>query len=235
MVAIISVENALNTQDAVFVDTRSPKEFDEDHIPDAINIPILSDEERAIVGTLYKQVSQDKGLAVGMEFYKNKIPSILASIEPHKTKTLLVYCWRGGLRSKTIAELFASLQYTVFQIQGGYKSYREYVRKKLSNYTLHAHLIVLYGLTGTGKTELLQHFPNRIDLEALAGHRGSMYGGIGLKRHSQKKFENLLLQQLETLKQEKFILVEGESKRIGNVYIPEFFFYCNEKWHCCFY
>jgi tRNA 2-selenouridine synthase len=229
MVATILVEDALTVNNAVFIDTRSPKEFAEDHIPHAVNIPILSNEERAVVGTLYKQVSQDKGLEVGMEFYRKNTPSILAAVEQHKTKTLLIYCWRGGLRSKTIAELFASLGYAVFQVQGGYKSYREYVRKRLSNYTLHSRLIVLYGLTGTGKTELLQHFSHSIDLEALAGHRGSVYGGIGLQQHSQKKFENLLLQRLEALHMQKYIIVEGESKRIGDVFIPEFFFSAMEQ------
>lgn len=121
MTNILTVAEALKKAEqekVIFIDTRSPKEFEEDHLPNAINVPILDNEERAIVGTLYKQVSQDKGLEVGMSFYQKKIPSILKAVEPHKNKTLIVYCWRGGLRSKTITELLASGQYNVFQMQG---------------------------------------------------------------------------------------------------------------------
>lgn len=228
----ISIQEALQKQKAgnvVFIDTRAPIEFEEDHLPNAINVPIINNEERVIVGTIYKQVSQEKAIDVGMGFYRNRIPIIMNAVEPHKNKTLIVYCWRGGLRSKTIATLLETEKYTVFQLTGGYKAYRAYVKEALTSYKLAPKLITLYGLTCTGKTALLKKFQNSIDLEECAGHRGSMYGGIGIAQNTQKRFENLLLQKLEHLKEEKYILVEGESKRIGNVYIPHFFYAAMEQ------
>lgn len=222
----ITIKEALQKyhQGALFIDTRSPREFVEDHLPNAINVPILNNEERAIVGTLYKQVSQEKAIEVGMDFYKKNVPSILKAVELYKEKTLIVHCWRGGLRSKTIAALLESLRYNVYQLQGGYKAYRAYVQERLATYNIKLTIIVLYGLTCTGKTALLKNFQNVIDLEELAGHRGSMYGGIDITQKTQKSFDNNLLQQLDKLQQEPYILVEGESKRIGDVFIPDFFF-----------
>lgn len=232
MVTQISIHEALEKQkegNVLFIDTRAPIEFEEDHLPHAINVPIINNEERAIVGTIYKQVSQEKAIDVGMGFYKNRIPQIMNAVEPHKDKIIIVYCWRGGLRSKTIASLLEGAKFSVFQLTGGYKSYRNYVREALANYKLNSTLVTLYGLTCTGKTVLLKEFSNSIDLEAFAGHRGSMYGSIGIKQNTQKRFENLLLQKLEELKEEKHILVEGESKRIGNAYIPDFFYTAMEQ------
>lgn len=224
----ITLQDALSMANVVFIDTRAPIEFEEDHLPNAVNIPIINNEERVIVGTIYKQVSQQKAIDIGLGFYKNRIPKIMAQVESYKNKKLIIYCWRGGLRSKTITALLEDAGYTVFQLIGGYKSYRAYVIEELKNYKLKPKLITLYGLTCTGKTALLSAFSNSIDLEAFAGHRGSMYGGIGITQNSQKRFENFLFQKLEALKNEKYILVEGESKRIGNVFIPEFFYHAME-------
>lgn len=224
MVATIPVEQALTLSNAVFVDTRTPKEFEEDHLPNAINIPLLSNEERAIVGTLYKQVSQEKAIEKGLEFFSTKLPEFMRRVQPYKNNSIIVYCWRGGMRSKTVASLLDSLGYTVFQLLGGYKQYRRYVRETLDAFTLKPTLIVLWGLTCSGKTSLLQKFPNALDLEGLAQHRGSLYGGIGLIPRSQKQFENLLLQQLLQLNHLPYVLVEGESRKIGDVQIPLFLY-----------
>ena len=229
MSEIIEITAALQEKNAVFIDTRSPKEFTEDHIPNAINVPILNNEERAIVGTLYKQVSQEIAIERGMEFFGKNLPSIISAANQQKNKTMIIYCWRGGLRSKTVTSLLESLNYKVRQLKGGYKAYRAHVKEKLEKYHIKPKIVVLYGLTGTGKTELLQKSVNSIDLEAMAGHRGSVYGGIGITQNTQKKFENLLLQKLEELKEEKYILVEGESKRIGDIFIPEIFFKAMEN------
>lgn len=219
----ITIKEALQKQEAIFIDTRAPIEFAEDHLPNAVNVPILNNEERAIVGTIYKQVSQEKAIDIGMEFYKNKIPTIMKAVEPYKNKTLIIHCWRGGLRSKTIAALLENAQFNVFQLEGGYKAYRMWIKEMLDHFQLKQKLIILYGRTCTGKTALLKQLPTSIDLEALAGHRGSMYGGIGLQQNSQKKFENLLLQRLMQLENNEHLIVEGESKRIGNVFLPKFF------------
>ena len=145
----------------------------------------------------------------------------MKEVSKYKDKEIIVNCWRGGMRSKTVVSLLDSLGYNTLQLEGGYKAYRAYVKERLYNYQFKPKLVVLYGLTCTGKTELLLKFANSIDLEGLAQHRSSLYGAIGLVPNSQKKFESLLLQKLDELNQEKWVIIEGESRRIGNVIIPE--------------
>lgn len=224
MFTTISVEKALQQKEAVFIDTRTPKEFAEDHLPRAINLPIFSNEERAIVGTIYKQTSQEKAIEKGVEFFSQKLPEFMQEVNKYKNKELIIYCWRGGMRSRSVVALLDSLGYKVKQLEGGHKAYRAYVRERLQHFQLKPKLMVLWGLTCTGKTELIKQFPNSIDLEGLAQHRGSLYGALGLLPRSQKAFENLLLQEVEKLNNQECILVEGESKKIGNVQIPAFFY-----------
>lgn len=229
MVTKISIEKALLLPNAQFIDTRTPKEYNEDHLPDAINIPILSNEERAVVGTLYKQVSQDTAIEKGIEFFSAKLPLFMKEISKNKNKTLVIHCWRGGMRSRTVAALLASLNFTVFQLEGGYKAYRTYVRERLDSYIIKPKIILLCGMTGTGKTQLLVEFASSIDLEGIARHKGSLFGGIGLIPNNQKNFENVLLQRLDALQKEKYIIVEGEGKRVGNCIIPAFFWKAMKK------
>ncbi|MDP3734147.1 MAG: tRNA 2-selenouridine(34) synthase MnmH [Nanoarchaeota archaeon] len=221
MIPKISVEKAVHSN-AIFIDTRTPKEFAEDHLPNAVNIPLFSNDERAIIGTLYKQVSQEKAIEKGVELFSQRLPDFMREIHKVKDKELIIYCWRGGMRSKAVVSLLAALGYNVQQLEGGHKQYRRYVREKLEQYTITPKLIILWGLTCSGKTALLSHFPNALNLEQLAQHRGSLYGGIGLSPNTQKRFESLLLQRLEQLQEEKYIVVEGESKRIGKVVMPAF-------------
>ncbi len=218
----ITVQEALKLKNAVFIDVRAPLEFEEDHLLDAINFPILSDEERHIVGTIYKQVSQNLAIEKGMGYYQEKIPRLIEFVSQFQGRPLIVYCWRGGLRSKIICDLFESLGYPTYQLKDGYKAYRAMVLEELTNFQLKPKLFVLHGLTCTGKTALLQRLPNSLDLEGLAQHRGSLYGAIGLKPRSQKMFDNLLLQKLKELNPEDFIFVEGESRRIGDLMLPDF-------------
>ena len=201
-----------------FVDVRSPKEFEEDCIPGAINIPLFSNEERAIVGTLYKQVGKDIAIEKGLEIVSSKLPEMINEYKKLKGK-IIIYCWRGGMRSGSITGLLKSMKYDVEQLDNGYKDYRKFVREELEKIKL-PKAYVIYGLTGSGKTDLLQEFGNSLDLEGLAQHRGSVFGDIGLKIRSQKKFESLLLKRLFALKEEKFILIEGESRKIGGIQIP---------------
>jgi len=201
-----------------FVDVRSPKEFEEDCIPGAINIPLFSNEERAIVGTLYKQVGKDIAIEKGLEIVSSKLPEMINEYKKLKGK-IIIYCWRGGMRSGSITGLLKSMKSDVEQLENGYKDYRRFVREELEKIKL-PKAYVIYGLTGSGKTDLLQEFGNSLDLEGLAQHRGSVFGDIGLKIRSQKKFESLLLKRLFALKEEKFILVEGESRKIGGIQIP---------------
>ena len=145
----------------------------------------------------------------------------MQEIERYRNKTLLVNCWRGGMRSKVVVDLLDSWGYAAFQLEGGYKEYRRYVREQLENFQLKPKLVVLWGLTCTGKTRLLSHFENSLDLEGLAQHRGSLYGSIGLKPKSQKAFENLLLWRLRELNDKRYIIAEGESRKIGEVQVPD--------------
>ena len=207
MVDKIPVQEALELKNTVFIDVRSSGEFEQDHILEAVNFPILTNEERHIVGTIYKQVSQQKAITEGMKFYEQKIPELKKFVQQFENKTLIVYCWRGGMRSKIIATLFGSLGYKTFQLKDGYKAYRKVILDQLTNFKLKPKVYVLYGLTCSGKTALLQKLPNSIDLEGLAQHRGSLYGAIGLKPRTQKMFDNLLLRQLEEFNSEKYIFI----------------------------
>ena len=224
MTSTISIEKALQLQNAIFLDTRTPAEFEEDHIPHAVNLPVLSNEERSMVGIIYKHTSKEEAIDKGMELFKSKIPEFMHEVTKFKDKNIIVNCWRGGMRSKVIVDLLNSLGYTAYQLQGGYKEYRAYVRKQLENFQLKPKIIVLWGLTCTGKTALLTYFKNSLDLEGLAQHRGSLYGSIGLQPRSQKAFENMLWWKLQELNEEKYIIMEGESRKIGDVQMPIFLY-----------
>jgi tRNA 2-selenouridine synthase len=229
MVKKITVADSFKLENAVFIDTRSPAEYQDDHIIGAINLPILDDQERHEVGLMYKQISQELAIEKGLEFYSKKIPNIVKVIQPHKDKTIVVYCARGGMRSGIIVSLLESIGMKVYQIEGGYKLFRNYLLEQLNNFKIKPKVYVLHGLTCTGKTELLDKLENVIDLEGLAQHRGSLYGAIGLKPNSQKKFENLLLAKLKELNSKDYVLVEGESRRIGDCIMPECLWKAMEK------
>ncbi len=202
-----------------FIDVRSPKEFTEDHIPGAINIPLFSNEERAIVGTLYKQVGKDVAIEKGLKIVGEKLAEMVKEYSKYKEKKLCIYCWRGGMRSGSVVSLLKNLKYDVVQLDNGYKDYRRFVREQFDIVHI-PELVVLYGLTGVGKTEILQKLKNSIDLEGFAQHRGSVFGDIGLTQRSQKMFESLLLQRIITLQKEKRIFIEGEARKIGQTMIP---------------
>lgn len=226
---IIKIQEALSLPNKLFIDLRSPIEYSEAHIPGAINIPLLGNEERSLVGTIYKQNSPELAVDQGFEIIAPKLPCICSQIKKYsKEKTVILYCWRGGMRSKSISNVLSLLETEHFLLQGGYKSFRNYVNDFFSR-PFDKELVVLYGLTGVGKTEVLEqlkkdNFPV-IDLEKLANHRGSVFGSIGLgQAPSQKQFEGLLL--MECLKYEGVsrVAVECESQRIGYRIIPGTFF-----------
>ena len=226
MIKIITPAEALEMKNSLIIDVRSPGEYDNDHILNAINLPILDDQERHEVGIIYKQISREKAIEKGMEFYAPKIPSVHEAVKDHRDKNIIVYCSRGGMRSGIIASLLDSIGFKVFKIQAGYKGFRNYMVEKISNYKLTSKIVVLWGFSCTAKTEILNKLNNSIDLEGLAQHRGSLMGALGLKPNSQKKFENLLMKKLDQLQEqgEKFIFIEGESRRIGDVIIPPFLY-----------
>lgn len=207
----------------IFVDTRSPGEFAEDNIPGSINIPIFDDDERALVGTIYTRVDKDLAIEKGKGIFEQKIDNIKKQLLTFKGKKVIIYCWRGGMRSKAITELAESSGLDANQLNGGYKQYRKYVRESLQDLKVNPRLVVLHGLTGSGKTDLLQMFDDMIDLEGMAQHRSSVYGSIGLEPRSQKMFESRLLATVQELQDRRFVIVEGESRKVGSRIIPEKF------------
>lgn len=220
----ISVEETLKLKDKIVIDTRSPVEFEKDRIPGAINIPILDNEERKVVGIMYKD-KPDDAIKLGYEYYEKKLPRMVEEYKKlDSSKKIIIYCWRGGMRSQTITKLVADLGFNAFLLEGGYRAYRRYVRAQLENYEPPFSFVVLYGLAGSGKTELIKKLVPSIDLEGLAQHRSSNFGAIGLNPREQKLFESLLFAKLKELEKEKFVFVEGESHKVGKVFIPNSIF-----------
>ncbi|MEO8892941.1 MAG: tRNA 2-selenouridine(34) synthase MnmH [Coleofasciculaceae cyanobacterium] len=212
------------------IDVRSESEFAEDHIPCAINLPVLNDVERAKVGTLYKQVCPFDARKVGAALVAQNIAKHLNTHFAQKDKDYqpLLYCWRGGQRSNSMALVLNQIGWQVTILDGGYKTYRTHVRDRLQELPQHFNYQVLSGMTGSGKTHILQQLAQRglqvLDLEALANHRGSLLGqewdGKLSPQPSQKLFETLLLQALQAFDTNKPVWVEAESNKIGQVYLP---------------
>lgn len=210
------------------IDVRAPSEFAEDHIPGAINLPVLDNAERAEVGTLYKQVSTFQARKVGAAMVSGNISRHLEEHFAHKEKDYrpLVYCWRGGQRSGSLATVLVQVGWRVTLLQGGYKTYRTHVRQQLQDLPTQFTYQILAGSTGTGKTHVLRHLAQQkaqvLDLEGLAQHRGSLLGALWeISQPTQKYFESLLLEQFQQFDPKEPVWVEAESNKIGQVYIPQ--------------
>lgn len=209
------------------LDVRSPAEFAQDHIPGAINLPVLNDLERAKVGTLYQQVNPFTARKVGAALVSQNISRHLACHFADKEKNYhpLIYCWRGGQRSNSLALILSQVGWRTTLIQGGYKTYRAYVRELLEVLPGQFNYRVLAGLTGTGKSRILQFLAKNgaqvLDLEGLANHRGSLLGEQWQSpQPSQKQFESLLLAQLQRFNRQQPVWVEAESSKVGQIYLP---------------
>lgn len=219
------------SEKVVYIDVRSSFEFEKGHIPGAINYPILTNEERVEVGTLYVQGEIDTAKRIGLAYGSAKLQGyfdLLCQLkESHPKHKYIFYCARGGYRSRSIALLLKSLDIPVFFLDGGYKGFR----KKVTDYFENGHFpkfVVLHGYTGTGKTTLLKMLKENgapiIDLEGAANHRGSHLGAIGTNGYqSIQTFENTLYEQIMAL-DTHWAFIESESRRIGNVSIPKVFF-----------
>ncbi len=215
------------------LDVRSPKEFQQAHYPNAYSVPLFTDEERKEVGTTYKQKSREQAIKLGLDFFGPKMHSIVNEVEiilqHSKTSGVIVHCWRGGMRSAAIAWLLDLYGFQVFQLEGGYKAFRQWVLQQME---IPYSLRILNGNTGCGKTEILHELKKMnqptLDLEGIAGHRGSAFGGIGLPpQPSSEQFENNLAIELFQLVQtygNRPIWVESESYRIGNIQIHHRFY-----------
>jgi tRNA 2-selenouridine synthase len=208
------------------IDVRTQLEFAEDHLPGAINVPILNNEERVEVGTIYKQVGPQQARQRGLELTCSRFGAMVAEIAAHAAgRPILVYCWRGGLRSLSMAILLEMSGYQVAQLFGGYKAFRGEVIKYFEAFAPPAPLIVMHGMTGIGKTTFInglnQSHWTSIDLEGLACHRGSAFGEVGLYQTlSQKRFETQLWDEFQRATSGRPIVIEGESPRIGRIALP---------------
>ncbi|UFS69630.1 tRNA 2-selenouridine(34) synthase MnmH [Geomonas sp. RF6] len=221
-------ETLLDTH--LVVDVRTPLEYAEDHLPGAINVPLLSNEERVEIGTLYKQTGPHAARIRGLELTAHRFPQIVGEIASQGAgRPILVYCWRGGLRSKTVASILQLTGHNARQLIGGYKAFRNRVAELFEPFNPPMPLVVLHGMTGTGKTTFLLQLKEKgfsvIDLEGLACHRGSAFGQLGLVQDlTQKRFETLLWDALRKAPKGEPLIVEGESQRIGRVSLPGNFY-----------
>jgi tRNA 2-selenouridine synthase len=223
------------SQEFPVIDVRSPAEFDQGHIPGAYNIPVFDNEERAKVGTAYKQISREAAIKIGYELANPKINLFLREVEKIRNAysndallpataaaPVLVHCWRGGMRSGKFAEMLNGRGYTTHTLVKGYKAYRNRV---LESFNAHANLIIIGGETGSGKTEILKKIAEQgeqiIDLEGIAHHKGSAFGSLGEgPQPTHEQFENDLAFAFGKLDLSKRIWLEDESRNTGRVQIP---------------
>ncbi len=206
------------------VDVRTPAEFEIGHIPGAVNIPIFTNEERAKVGTKYKRASKESAVLLGLELVGPKLAKFVRmakKIAPERE--LLIHCWRGGMRSGSMAWLFETAGFKAHLLEGGYKAYRAYLREQFER---EADLVVLGGMTGSGKTAVLHAMQQQnaqvLDLEGIAHHKGSVFGALGQKdQPTNENFDNLLGQAWLEFDFSRPIWLEDESKAIGSVWIND--------------
>ena len=230
MVKYIQIDDFLAMRNTIpVVDVRSPAEFLKAHVPGAYNIPLLNDEERAAVGTTYKRQGREEAVKLGLSVAGPKMleKAVAAGKIAGTAKKLILYCWRGGMRSDNMAWLFSRLDIDCYVLKRGYKTYRHFVKSYIAK---PFRLLVLGGMTGSGKTEILHELSKIgeqvVDLEGLANHKGSAFGTIGEGPQPETEyFENLLFEELLKLKLDVPIWVEDESQAIGRVHIPEAFYF----------
>lgn len=211
----------------MLIDARSPGEFAEDHLPGAVNLPVLSDAERAEVGTIYVQDDRFKARRVGGAYVAQNVARHLQTALSDKPGGFrpLVYCWRGGMRSGAMATILSQVGWRTTVLTGGYRTYRREVVRRLYDGTLDLRFVLLDGHTGAGKTEVLGRLAGQglqtLDLEGLAAHRGSLFGALaGTPQPSQKLFESRLLAALDGFDPGRPVVAEAESSKIGDRMVP---------------
>ncbi len=220
------------------IDVRSPGEYYKGHMPNSINIPLFDNDERSIIGTIYKKAGRKKAVVEGLKFFEQKMELLLDKLfinidsyknisgNNNKEHFIRIYCSRGGMRSQSIAWLLEKFKLNLVTLNGGYKIYRRWV---LDSFSKKLNIVVIGGKTGTGKTRLLslleRYKYQTIDLEGFACHRGSTFGGLGMKEQpSNEQFENIIAEKLNSFKCSNNIFVEAESANIGKCKIPHEFF-----------
>ncbi|NMD69959.1 tRNA 2-selenouridine(34) synthase MnmH [Bacillus sp. DNRA2] len=224
----ICIDQLLTMEKAIPIDVRSPEEFNESTIPNAVNIALFSDEERKEVGTIYKHAGPEKAKWRAMEIVSPKLPELLTRVKnlAETGGKPVLFCWRGGMRSQSLATFLDFAGFPVHRIIGGYRAYREYILAQIPE-LIPTQTVVLHGMTGVGKTDILTKLTGKgypvLDLEGAAAHKGSIFGAMGSETdgNNQKTFDSLLFTRLKQLEGAPYIIVEAESKRIGKVTQPE--------------
>ncbi len=221
----LPVEEFLPLTDTLpLVDVRSPAEFAQGHIPGAVNIPLFDNEERAAVGIRYKQGGNENAVMLGLEIVGPKMADLVRQAKKvARNKKIMVHCWRGGMRSASMAWLFETAGLEATLLEGGYKEYRRFIRQQFSK---EAKIIVLGGYTGSGKTDVLKALEKQgeqfLDIEGIANHKGSAFGHLGQKpQPSNEQFENNLADAWRKFDFKRTIWVEDESRMLGRCGIPD--------------
>lgn len=206
------------------LDTRSEAEYAAGHIPGSFNLPLFDDEERKVVGTMYKQSGKDEAVLQGLDFAGKKLSFyVKQAMQIAPQRNVLMHCWRGGMRSSSLGWLLSLAGFEVHLLLGGYKAYRQFIRKE---WLKDQEIIILAGKTGTGKTEILHHLQRSdqqiIDLEHFAHHKGSAFGSLGeMQQPTIEQFENDVADAWSVISASKPVWLEDESKAIGKVFIPD--------------
>jgi tRNA 2-selenouridine synthase len=227
--AVVSFEQVLQhpARFDALLDVRSESEFADDHLPQAVNVPVLHDLERAEVGTLYKQISPFDARRRGAALVARNIAAIVEDLgERPRDWRPLVYCWRGGQRSAALTHVLSRIGWAARQLDGGYRSYRRHVVQALVDLPAQFQFRVICGTTGSGKSRLLLQLSRAgaqvLDLEQLAHHRGSVLGGLpSLPQPSQKAFETRLWSALRGFRADRPVFVESESRKVGDLRVPD--------------
>jgi len=238
MITDISFSDAEKLDNGRFIDVRSENEFLEATIPGAMNVPLFNNEERARVGTVYKQQGAEKARELGLHLVSPKLPDLTQQIRTalKPDQIPIFFCWRGGMRSKSLAIFYDLVYPNVYRLEGGYRGYRQYILEQIPKLTLDMPVFVLHGMTGVAKTSLLYQLKEMgisiIDLEGLAGHRGSAFGAVGkVNPVNQKTFDSNIYQTLKEIQGANAVVLEAESKRIGKVMIPDHIITAKENGH----
>ncbi|GAA0100651.1 tRNA 2-selenouridine(34) synthase MnmH [Paraclostridium bifermentans] len=223
----IDIKSALDLPNTIFIDVRTQAEFEEDHIRDAFHMPLFNDDEHKDIGTIYKMQGKQEAVQKGFDYVKDKLKHMYMEVLSlaNEYENIVIYCARGGMRSGSLVNMISTLGVNVYQLQGGYKAYRNFVLDYFKTVMDTKEFIVLHGLTGVGKTDALLMLEENgidiIDLEGLAKNSGSTFGFIMFneKPPTQKNFETNIFEKLYFSKS-NYIFIESESKRVGHVNVP---------------
>ncbi len=231
----IEARELFGLEDVVLVDIRSPQEYEDFHIPGAVNIPLFENEEKRLIGYIYRNEGVERAKEIGEELARKKLEEFYEKFKKLKESysNVVVYCWRGGMRSQGMCKAMSEMGLDLLRLKGGYRAYRQFILEDMGRLLEGVEFVVLTGKTGVGKTKVLQALKEEglpvIDLEDLAKDRGSVFGSVGIEEKvSQKQFDALLYEELRRVG-EGYVFIEDESRRIGNVYIPEPFWRKKER------